>query len=285
VSPSNIHSPFDDDTCLLGANGDDYREMPDSITARHNCVALSAGVNERDTPWHYEHVFSQFGRLYYARHSRLFIIHNGSELTLPARHFLMIPPHLHFNCGHHGNASHLWIHFSDASAHWASATPSPSILKPETEGIQLAELLTRSLGGSLSTCSRFHLAQGLLALVSDSLTTPSLNKEPPKAFSRLLHALPKQLDKAQSVRALSEASGYTPEYLCNLFKKYCGTTPSDYIRRLRIREAARRLAHGSDTIDAISAETGFANRQHFTRVFSLVMKEPPAAFRQRLQNT
>lgn len=280
---SNISPTFADEASLVGFDGDDYRELPERITARHRLEALSAGLHEGSQPWSYEHVFSPFGRLYYARHDHLFIFRKGADLQLPARCLTYLPPQLHFSCGHKGDASHLWIHFEDASAALGQTQAAPVVLQSDPFATEVAETLMRSLRAQVPLRSRYHLAQSLLALASHRLPAPSVTEQPPEAFAKLLRILPHSLHRDLSVRGLARESGYTPEYLCTLFKKFCQATPSHHVRCLRVREAARRLAHGDETIEAIAADTGFANRQHFTRVFSKEMSEPPAAFRKRLQ--
>ena len=47
----------------------------------------------------------------------------------------------------------------------------------------------------------------------------------------------------------------------------------------RVAWAARRLAFGDESIDAIALGAGFANRNYFTRVFTRHLGVPPAAYR------
>ena len=47
----------------------------------------------------------------------------------------------------------------------------------------------------------------------------------------------------------------------------------------RVAMAARDLLYGADSINAISLRHGFANRFHFTRVFTREMGTIPSAYR------
>jgi transcriptional regulator GlxA family with amidase domain len=63
------------------------------------------------------------------------------------------------------------------------------------------------------------------------------------------------------------------------FSEEIGETPMAWLRRIRIREACRLLRFGNQSLDEIAEATGFADRHHFTRVFTAMTGMGPAAFR------
>lgn len=63
------------------------------------------------------------------------------------------------------------------------------------------------------------------------------------------------------------------------FKKHFRMSPTEYIRRVRMHEACRRLIHRSEPISTIAQECGFSDQSHFTREFARVMRTTPAVYR------
>ncbi len=56
-------------------------------------------------------------------------------------------------------------------------------------------------------------------------------------------------------------------YLSRLFREQCGVTISNYIQQVRVTEAKRLLRFTDKTIEEISVECGFHNKNYFSRVF------------------
>ncbi|GDY12050.1 hypothetical protein LBMAG53_09280 [Planctomycetota bacterium] len=68
------------------------------------------------------------------------------------------------------------------------------------------------------------------------------------------------------------------------FTRHYGLAPMAYRRRSRIERAKADLQWGGMTVKAAARRAGFANVQHFTRVFSRLVGEPPAAFAARTRS-
>lgn len=69
------------------------------------------------------------------------------------------------------------------------------------------------------------------------------------------------------------------------FRLHYGATPMDHRRRSRIERAKADLAWGSQPVKAVARRAGFATVQHFTRVFTELVGETPAAYALRLRGT
>ena len=65
------------------------------------------------------------------------------------------------------------------------------------------------------------------------------------------------------------------------FRKLFGTTPREYLLRVRVNAACRLLETADLTITAISLETGFFDHSHFTRIFHRMMGVTPGEYRHR----
>lgn len=73
--------------------------------------------------------------------------------------------------------------------------------------------------------------------------------------------------------------GIHPAHLARTFRAHYRRSIGDYIRRLRIEQAARDLSEGSASIAEIGHRAGFFDQSHFSRVFRGHTGLTPAAFR------
>lgn len=75
---------------------------------------------------------------------------------------------------------------------------------------------------------------------------------------------------------LSEKFNLTPEYINCIFKKETGTTPTEFIHSLRIREGYRLIQEESLSIKEAALQTGFCDEFYFSKIFKRIMKFPPS---------
>ena len=57
-------------------------------------------------------------------------------------------------------------------------------------------------------------------------------------------------------------------------------SPKKYLLNQRMEHARRLLIHSTDSIEEIAAQTGYADRFHFSKVFRRFYDIPPAAYRE-----
>lgn len=63
------------------------------------------------------------------------------------------------------------------------------------------------------------------------------------------------------------------------FRKYTDDSPVNYLKRLRLDEAARLLLSTDLTIAEVSDRTGFSNQFHFSREFKREYRQSPSVYR------
>jgi AraC-like DNA-binding protein len=68
-----------------------------------------------------------------------------------------------------------------------------------------------------------------------------------------------------------------------MFKATTGAAPAQFVQQVRLEEATRRLLHTDQTVAMIAQATGFANPNHFCRVFRQHFHLSPGAFRQQMR--
>ena len=66
---------------------------------------------------------------------------------------------------------------------------------------------------------------------------------------------------------LSAVCGLNKKYLCHSFKEITGTTPINYINKIRIENACRELRSTHKTMTEIAVEIGFNDPSYFARIF------------------
>jgi len=85
-----------------------------------------------------------------------------------------------------------------------------------------------------------------------------------------------------TLRSLAEIAGHChvdAAYLCRLFRRFDDQSPYQYLIRLKMAAAARRLQTPDIRVKEVAYEFGFRDAFHFSRVFKKVFGESPEAFR------
>ena len=78
---------------------------------------------------------------------------------------------------------------------------------------------------------------------------------------------------------LAETAHFSPWYAHRLFKELTGIPPAEYIRKLRLSEAAKRLKNGKRRITDIAMTLGFESIDGFTRSFFREFGMTPSKYR------
>ncbi len=77
----------------------------------------------------------------------------------------------------------------------------------------------------------------------------------------------------------AQAAGVHPVHLARSFRQTHGQTLGEYVRRLRIEDACRKLIATDVAITEVALECGFSDHSHFARVFRRHMGVSPGRFR------
>ncbi len=124
------------------------------------------------------------------------------------------------------------------------------------------------------------------ALVLEAATAVGEPRKPsaPSAnavrIDRVIDWLEEHLSDPLTAELLAERSGLSPARFFAEFKKRTGTSPKDYLLRLRIDTAAQRLRDDeSISVTDIAHELGFSSSQYFSTVFRRYKGTNPSAWR------
>ena len=94
----------------------------------------------------------------------------------------------------------------------------------------------------------------------------------------LLH-IQENLDAPLTVETLAEVAGFSPYYFHRIFGAYLRETTSDYVRRIRLEWAARRLILSREPVTHIALTTGYETPAAFSRAFKKRFQVSPRTFR------
>ena len=151
-----------------------------------------------------------------------------------------------------------------------------------TTGIDLAlAMIAEDHGASLAHAVARHLvlyvqrpatqAQLSVPLVCQRAETRSLRD--------LQDWILEHLTEDLSIPSLAGRVGMSERNFARAFKKEVGVTPARYVESLRVEAARRKLELGTQGLDQIAADVGFANTETFRRAFARRYEQSPAAFR------
>lgn len=148
--------------------------------------------------------------------------------------------------------------------------------------VSLAGRIHRELvrGDALSALSIEGLALELLAEIGRAADA-AVPDAAPRWLGGVRDQLHDRFAESLSLDEIAAQAGVHPDHLVHAFRRRFGCTVGDYVRRLRIDYARRRLAESDAPLAQIAVEAGFSDQSHFTRTFKRATGATPGAFRRR----
>ncbi len=125
------------------------------------------------------------------------------------------------------------------------------------------------------------MASAAIELLADAVRADAPSGRP-AWVARLIDRIESDLACAPTLGQLAAEIGLHPAHLSRVFRRTCGETLGEYVRRRRVEEAERALS--SDlSLAEIAAQAGFSDQAHFTRVFRQYFGVSPGARRRAMQ--
>jgi AraC family cel operon transcriptional repressor len=106
----------------------------------------------------------------------------------------------------------------------------------------------------------------------------------PSWLSQLCELMGKPENFIAGLRRMQELSGYSPEYLCAVFRRYLDKTPTAFINELRINHAAHLLSDSSLEIASIAAKLHIQSLSRFYALFRRHYGCSPGRYRRLASN-
>ncbi|WP_349408951.1 AraC family transcriptional regulator [Pseudalkalibacillus sp. SCS-8] len=105
--------------------------------------------------------------------------------------------------------------------------------------------------------------------------------EQKRQIYNVLDYIKKNLECDLSLDKLAEVSTYSPYHFHRLFTDIMGETPSDYVKRIRMEEAAHLLIYEPNrSVTDIAMACGFSTLSYFTYAFKAYYQHSPKVWRE-----
>lgn len=120
------------------------------------------------------------------------------------------------------------------------------------------------------------------AIQMEQGSTPRAVEAVPSSLARVtrvLRMIESEADAPQGLAALAQIARLSPYHFLRAFEAITGTTPHQYLLRLRLRRAALRLRLGDEKVSDIALDSGFGDISNFNRTFRAEFGASPRAYR------
>jgi len=91
------------------------------------------------------------------------------------------------------------------------------------------------------------------------------------------------LTKDLSVQCLAEKANVCPRHFTRLFKQSFGSSPAEFVEKLRLGEARRLLGERGSRVEHVATTVGFTSTYAFRRAFERRLGLSPSQYRGRFQ--
>jgi len=165
-------------------------------------------------------------------------------------------------------------------------------------GVQLVDEPTYTQGSMISTLAmRLYseafqsdelsalVIEGLVLEILAQLVRQNVNAPPgcrPRWVRQAQELLHDRFTESMTLDDIAKQVGIHPVHLAATFKRYFGETVGQYIRRLRVEFAARRISEADLPLSQIALLAGFSDQSHFSRTFKVQTGMTPVQYRERL---
>lgn len=104
-----------------------------------------------------------------------------------------------------------------------------------------------------------------------------------RTLRRVLAFIEENYESDLSLAELARVGGVSTFHFAREFKRATGTTPHQYLIRLRVERAKAMLAESALPLVEVSSRAGFSHQSHFTRLFRRLTGTTPHSYRLRFQ--
>ncbi len=118
-----------------------------------------------------------------------------------------------------------------------------------------------------------HTAGGL----SPRVVTPSTSAL--ARVTEIVRAIEDAPSVAFSIRGMAQDARLSPYHFLRTFESLTGVTPHQYVRRVRLRHAAARLASERTKVIDVAFDSGFGDVSNFNRAFRAEFGVSPSRYR------
>ena len=234
---------------------------------------------------HYHHAYE----LYYLEAGRREYLVEDKFFTISAGDFVLIKPNvLHRTTG--GYSLRTLICFSPAffqktytpaaANHILKCFDNVLITPPEEMQGELKQLLHLLVESS----NQIDFANTLGVLLH-MLSKCTSNYRYDRRISTIIKFIQQNFAEINSIDEVANRLHISKYYLCRLFKEATGTTLTEYINTIKIKNACKFLETTDKNMLEIALICGFNSAGYFSSVFKSIMNNTPLEYRQKQKKT
>ena len=125
-------------------------------------------------------------------------------------------------------------------------------------------------------CSWLYRAIRQHKLSSRELSGKSSHTQP---VTQVKEYLDTHLGEEVSLDAVAELTGYSKNYLCQIFRERTGMTMNTYLNAARINKATELLVNTNMELAEIAEKCGYNSVHYFIKTFKKIIGVPPGSYR------
>lgn len=191
-----------------------------------------------------------------------------SEYQVTRQELCLVPSHTPHQCNYSGKLLAINLSADLLDSRDAALLSYPLIVSMQGQITQLVDLIQTELQQDPGSKAVRHLYSYLYSKLIDNCAAPSIR------------FIGEHYDLPITVNQLAEMESYNVTYYNDWFKQQTGTSPSLYLRRVRIDRAKELLAETSFTVMEIAVMVGYSSNSTFTRAFHSITGMTPKAYRE-----
>ena len=107
----------------------------------------------------------------------------------------------------------------------------------------------------------------------------SVRRSPPRWLERARKILHSSFSGDLTVAGVAQTVGVHPVHWAAEFRRFYGSAPAEYIRRLRVEFACRALSGSLAPLIEVALAAGFSSQSHFTTTFKRLTGMTPTEYR------
>jgi AraC family transcriptional regulator len=130
------------------------------------------------------------------------------------------------------------------------------------------------------------IIEGLTIEIIGETARHSLKRQkpvPPQWLGQARELLHDQFQECLTLAKVAGSVGVHETHLSREFRRYYRCTVGEYLRRLRVEFACRKLSASATPLSEIALAAGFSDQSHFARTFKRMIGTSPAAYRRAQQ--
>jgi transcriptional regulator GlxA family with amidase domain len=117
--------------------------------------------------------------------------------------------------------------------------------------------------------------------VEDHIDATLYESGPMERLADLPSWIVAHIDDNLSIEILARRACFCPRHFSRVFKSVFKCTPADFVERMRVKEAGRRLLTSRHSVESIAAAVGYSSSDAFRRAFERRLGVTPTRYRRQ----